>query len=84
MNNITRYAYHTDHEHDARQHAVDAGWDHASYVDAYGVDTETEMPARYADVADVWHEGYQEGKDDFEATQAEEAMYGHDWRGENA
>jgi len=81
MSEIYRYAHHSDLEHAAREHGVSAGYDHANYVDAYGEAPDTAMPERFADVADTWTEGYQEGRDDYAALREEESMYGHDWRG---
>lgn len=77
---ITRYAHHTDHEHEARQNGFNAGWDHANYVNAYGATEDTSLPDRFSDVAEVWREAYQEGKDEFAASEEDEAIYGHDWR----
>jgi len=81
MSTIYRDANHTDHEHEAREHGFNRGYDHANYVDTYGWTQEPKLPERFADVADVWRNAYQEGKEDFAATQEEEDIYGHDWKG---
>lgn len=78
---VYRHAYHSDHEHEARENGFNAGWDHANFVDAYGQTTDTEMPDRFKDVPDVWQEAYGDGKAEFENAQNDEEMYGHDWHG---
>ncbi|TDC92369.1 hypothetical protein E1161_13435 [Saccharopolyspora aridisoli] len=79
MGTVYRDFRHSDHEHEARENGFNAGYDQANYVDAYGPTPETEMPERFAEVAQIWTDAYEEGKDDFETVQSAEEMYGHDW-----
>lgn len=70
LSTITRYAHHTDAQHEAREHGYNAGWDHANYAEAYGADersTGPEVPPRFRHEKDVWLEAYQEGEDAFVA-----------------
>lgn len=62
---IARHFSHTDHEHCARLNGFEAGYDHANYVEGCGPTPDTELPVRFADVAEVWVDSYQEGKDAF-------------------
>jgi hypothetical protein len=81
MSTIYRDMTHTDHEHEARTHAFSAGWSDASFEDAYGDTSRAEMPERFEDVREVWSAAYEEGREDYDATEEDEAIYGHDWRG---
>lgn len=81
MSTVYRDMHHTDHEHAARVNGFGAGYDHANYVDNVTSMPDATVPSEYADVAAVWDEAYQDGKDDYAATEEDEATYGHDWRG---
>jgi hypothetical protein len=77
---VYRHVDDTDHEHAARVDGFDAGWRHQNFVTAYGPTTDTTVPTRFEDVADVWRTAYEEGQDDFTSSWEEAESYGHDWR----
>jgi hypothetical protein len=82
MSTIYRIHTDSDREHAARVAGIHAGYSHANYAENVNPNTpDTTMPEEFADVADSWQSGYEEGKDDYAASQEEEEMYGHDWRG---
>ena len=77
---VYRYAGDTDHEHAARVDGFDAGFTHQNYVTAYGPTAESTCPTRFGDVAEHWLEAYEQGKDEYDALDADAEAYGHDWR----
>lgn len=82
MSTIYRIHNYSDHEHAARVDGFNAGYSHANYAENVDPNSpDTTMPEEFADVADFWQSGYEEGKDDYAANEEEEETYGHDWRG---
>lgn len=83
---VYRHYTHTDAEHEARVNGTSAGWTDASFEDAYGDASRQARPDRFdaPHLASVWDEAYQDGRDSFDSMQEDEAIYGHDWRGEDA
>jgi hypothetical protein len=72
MSDIYRIHTDSDREHAARENGFNAGYAHANYADNVNPDVPD---------TDSWQSGYEEGKHDYAASEEEEEMYGHDWRG---
>jgi hypothetical protein len=77
---VYRDASRSELEHAARADGYTAGYAHQNYVTAYGPTPGTTLPDRFADVAAVWHDAYQDGRDDYDAELADAEAFGHDWR----
>jgi hypothetical protein len=66
-------------EQDATDAGIQRGWDHASYVEAYGgitrpEESEIEIPGQYMDVPTYYTAGYFEGIDQFENERMDDAF----------